>query len=182
MPSSTILTGRGMDYEDLYAALLSLKTKMTGLTLKLDLDATVTDVDYTALVAIVFPPAAVGREPGNGITSVAVRHQGLIIDYLKTVRTAFNTLGTKLDADNGGVTTYSTQAMSAIADVQVDGLLQAGMYEGTLAYWLFTYMTKFNAVLAALDLDANVADTNYAALWGFAIASTVDSRGIFASL
>lgn len=179
---NTILTGRGMDYEDLYAALALLKTKMTGLTTKLDLDGTVTDTDYTALVAIVFPPAAVGREPANGITPLGFRHQGLILDYLKSVRTAFNTLGTKLDADNGAVTTYSLLAMPAIIDTQDGGLLQAGKFEGSLAYWLFTYMTKFNAVLTALDADANVSDTDYSSLWAFNIAALVDSTGTFASV
>lgn len=180
---NTILTGRGMDYEDLYDVLGQLRSKLAGLVAKLDLDATVTDADYaTTVLTFTFPPAAAGREPANGITPRAIRHQGLLLDYLKTVRTAFNTLGTKLDADNGAVTTYSTQAMTAIIDTQDGAMLQSGMFEGGLIYWLSSYMTKFNAVLAALDADANVADTDYVALWAFNIGAYIDSRGTFANV
>lgn len=180
---STILTGRGMDWQDMYDVLGQIRTKLAGVCAKLDDDATVTDTDYeSAIVTFTFPPAASGREPANGITAQALRHQGLVLDYLKTVRTQFNALNAKLDADNGAVTTYSAQDMSSIIDTQNGGLIQSGMFEGALAYWLYTYMTKFNAVLAALDADGNVADTDYASLWAFNITAYVDPQGTFASV
>lgn len=174
MPS-TVLTGRGIDYEDLYDVMGQMKTKLSGLCAKLDLDGTVTDTDYAStIVTFTFPPAAAGREPAGGITPIAVRHQGLILDYLTTVQGRFNALNTKLDADNGGVTTYTDQNMTALTA----SMLQQGLYEGALVAWISSYMTKFNAVLTALDGDGNVADTNYNALWAFSKSAYIDTTGI----
>lgn len=175
--ASTILSGRGIDHEDLYDVLGQIKTKMTGLCTKLDADGTVTDTDYVATIdTFSFPPGSSGREPSGGINAQGVRHQGIVLDYLKTVRTAYNLLHDKLDADNG---TTMGLTMASLIDNATDGLTQAGAYEGALVNWLYTYMTNWNAVLAVLDANGNVADTDYATLWGFNISAYIDSTGLF---
>lgn len=164
------LTGRGINQADLISLLRLIRTNFIAVTAKLDADGGVTDTTYASLLNFTVP---------TGIGAVGIFHQGTILDYLKTVRTGYNSLLTKLDADGGVTDTdYSSIGIMAslIDNLTLGSLTQAGVYEGALVKWLSTYIGKWNATLTKLDADGGVTDTNYNALWAIS-AALVDSTG-----
>lgn len=164
------ITGQGINQADLLSLLRLIRTNFIGVTTKLDADAGVTDTTYGSLWNFAFPVA---------IGTVGILHQGSVMDYLKTVRTAWNGVLTKLDSD-GGVADTNYNSLYAIAslidNLTLGSLLQAGVYEGSLVKWLSTYITNFNAALTKLDGDGTVTDTNYNSLWAIS-AALVDATG-----
>lgn len=164
------LTGRGINQADLISFLNLIRTNFVAVTAKLDADGGVADTDYASLWNFTVPV---------GIGSVGIRSQGAVLDYLKTVRTAFNGVLTKLDADaTVNDTNYSSlRSITTYIDESANGSLgQAGVYEGALVKWLSRYLTNFNAVLTKLDADSGVTGTNYNSLWAMA-ATLIDSTG-----
>jgi hypothetical protein len=91
--------------------------------------------------------------------------QGDLVDLLVSIRTKWNTLLTKLDADNTvGDTDYnSTRALSMPAGIQT-GHPKAIRDQGQIVTYLNDFITAFDAVLAKLDLDSGVSGTNYVSL------------------
>lgn len=163
------ITGRGINQADLISLLNLIRTNFVGVTAKLDLDGGVSDTDFAALENFTVPV---------GIGAVGIFNQGAVLDYLKTIRTKYNALLTKLDSDGTvNSTDYnSAGSMTDLVDVAAGSLLQAGVYEGALVKWLDTYIGKWNATLTKLDGDSGVSGTNFNSLW--AIATTlVDSTG-----
>lgn len=162
------LTGRGINQADLISLLTKIRTNFVAVTAKLDLDAQVADTNYAALLNFTVPV---------GIGTVGIFSQGAVLDYLKTVRTKYNAMLTKLDAD-GTVTDTNYSALGIMSDLidnlALGSLTQAGVYEGALVKWLSTYITKWNTTLTKMDADEG--DTNYNALWAIS-AALVDATG-----
>lgn len=168
-----VITGRGINQADLVSLLVLMRTNFLGLTAKLDADGGVADTNYGSLWNPAFPSTDISVN-GNGIC-----HQGVVLNYLKLLRTNFNAVLTKLDAD-GTVndTDYNSgNAMTILIDnLDLGSLTQAGVYEGALVKWLATYIGKWNAVLTKLDSDSGVSGTDYNSLWAIS-AALVDSTG-----
>lgn len=165
-----VIRGTGINQADLISLLTLIRTNFLGLTAKLDLDGGVADTDYAS--ANNFAAAA-------GIDTTGIFHQGSVLDYLKTVRTKYNAVLTKLDADGTvNSTDYnSAGAMTDLIDNLANGsLTQAGKYEGSLVKWLDTYIGKWNATLTKLDGDSGVSGTNFNSLWAIS-AALVDATG-----
>lgn len=104
---------------------------------------------------------------GNGIK------QGDLVDLLSSIKTKFNAILTKLDGDTGVTGTdfnslWAVSLPSGITTTEAKGIRD----QGQVVTFLDTFITNFNAVLAKLDLDGGVADTNYASLW--ALTDVVD--------
>jgi hypothetical protein len=167
---SEVIRGTGINQADLISLLTLIRTNFLGVTAKLDLDAGVADTNYAALENF---------SAASGIDATGIFHQGSVLDYLKTVRTSFNALLTKLDAD-GTVndTDYNSgKAMTDLIDNLANGsLTQAGKYEGALVKWLDTYIGKWNATLTKLDSDSGVSGTNFNSLWSIS-TTLVDATG-----
>lgn len=164
------ITGRGINQADLISLLRLIRTNFIAVTAKLDADAGVTDTTYGSIWNFAFPVS---------IGTVGILHQGAVLDYLKTVRTAWNGVLAKLDLDGGVADTdyNSTKSMASLIDnLTLGSLLQAGVYEGSLVKWLSTFVTNFNSALTKLDADASVTDTNFNSLWAIS-ATLVDATG-----
>jgi len=164
------LYGAGINQADLVDLLVTLKTKTAGLLAKLDLDATLTDADFASLHALTIP-ASIQTTGAKGI-----RDQGALLAFLQTYLTNWAALLAKIDADLGD-TDYVTDhgVADTIENPGTGTLHSAGVYQGAVVNLLNKIVTKFNALLAALDADDGVADTNYVALW--AITDTVVEAG-----
>jgi len=162
------ITGRGINQADLISLLRLIRTNFVGVTAKLDADGTVTDTDYGSLENFTVPA---------GIGTVGIFSQGAVLDYLKTVRTKFNAMMVKLDADCTQTDFDATYSIASLIDnLELGSLTQAGVYEGALVKWLNTYVTNWNLMLTHLDGDGSVADTNYNSTWAIS-AALVDSTG-----
>lgn len=164
------ITGRGINQADLISLLNLIRTNFVAVTAKLDLDGGVADTNYAALENFSVPV---------GIGSVGIFSQGAILDYFKTIRTKFNALLVKLDAD-GTVNSTDYNATYSIAQLvdslALGSLTQAGVYEGALVKWLDNFVTKWNLALTHLDSDSGVSGTNYNSLWKIS-AALVDATG-----
>lgn len=167
---SEVITGRGINQTDLISFLNLIRTNFVAVTAKLDLDGGVSDTNFAALENFTVPA---------GIGPVGIFGQGAVLDYLKTVRTNFNALLVKLDADGtvNDTNFNSLWAMSALIDsLTLGSLTQAGVYEGALVKWLATYTTNWNAVLTKLDADSGVSGTDFNSLWSIS-TRLVDATG-----
>lgn len=167
---SEVITGRGINQADLISLLTLIRTNFLGVTAKLDLDGGVADTNYAALENF---------SAASGVDATGIFHQGVVLDYLKTVRTSYNALLVKLDADGQvNSTDYSsTGIMSALIDnLDLGSLTQNGQYEGALVKWFDTYIGKWNATLTKLDGDSGVSGTNFNSLWAIS-AALVDATG-----
>lgn len=165
-----VITGRGINQADLISLLTLIRTNFVGVTAKLDLDGGVTDTDFASVENYTLP---------TSIGPVGIFSQGSVLDYLKTVRTKYNALLVKLDADGTVTDTdYSSIGiMAAVIDsASLGSLQQAGVYEGALVKWLDTYIGKWNATLTKLDTDGAVSGTNFNSLWAIP-ATRVDATG-----
>lgn len=165
-----VIRGTGINQSDLISLLTLIRTNFLGLTAKLDLDGGVADTNYAALENF---------SAATGVDATGILHQGVVMDYLKTVRTKWNALLTKLDADTQ-VTDTNYNSLGSVADLidnlALGSLTQAGKYEGALVKWLSTYITNWNATLTKLDTDAGVSGTNFNSLWTIS-AGLVDATG-----
>lgn len=91
--------------------------------------------------------------------------QGDLVDLLVLIKTNWNAILTKLDADTGVADTdyNALQALTmpaGISTTETKGIRD----QGQIVTFLDNFITKFNAVLAKLDLDGTVTDTNFASL------------------
>lgn len=167
---SEVIRGTGINQADLISLLTLIRTNFAGVTAKLDLDSGVADTNYASLENF---------SAADGVNATGIRHQGVVLDYLKSVRTSFNALLTKLDAD-GQVNSTDYNATYAVAslidNLALGSLLQNGVYDGSLVKWLSTYITNWNLALAHLDVDSGVTGTNFASLWAIS-AGLVDATG-----
>lgn len=167
---SEVIRGTGINQADLISLLALIRTNFVAVTAKLDLDGGVADTDYAS---------SNNFSAASGVDATGIFHQGSVLDYLKTVRTKFNAVLTKLDADaTVNDTDYSSgKAMTDIIDNLANGsLTQNGQYEGALVKWFSTYIAKWNATLTKLDSDSGVTGTNFNSLWAIS-AALVDDTG-----
>ena len=166
-----VITGRGYNIADMISLLTLIRTNFVAVTAKLDADGTVTDTDYGSLWNFALPDAA-------QLQLLGIRDQGVLLDYLKTIRTSWAGLLAKLDLDATDTNYASLYGITAVVDAgsNISDLNQAGVYEGAIVKWLSNFITNFNAVLVKLDADGGVGDTNYNALWAIA-TRLVDATG-----
>lgn len=173
MPIETV-GGKGMFMGDLISLLQTIRTKFVGVTAKLDLDSGVTGTNFASLWNFAAP------DP-NQLQVLGMRDQGVLLDYLKTIRASYAGLLAKLDLDGGVADTdyASLNGITAVVDVgsNISDLNQAGLNQGALSKWLSNYLTAWNATLAKLDLDGTVNDTDYNSLWKLAPTLLTTSAG-----
>lgn len=133
----------------------------------------VTDTNYNSTLAITDNVNNLAADPikNNGV------FQGAVATLLNTFRTKFNAMNAKLDAD-GGVTDTDYAALWNVGAIDPNQISQGGINQPALYTRIALIKTNFNAVLAKLDLDAGVGNTNYAALWNMSINATVKGTGI----
>ena len=149
------------------------KTDFNATLAKLDADVLVGDTNYvstTQITASVPSRAATIRKDGI--------HQGdlytlisSLASFASTCATKYAALLAKLDADGGvNLTTYAsgnpvTSTTPSASDLSGTGLGKAKAINFVLALSAFFTELKadYNAVLAKLDTDTGVTDTNYAA-------------------
>lgn len=168
-----VITGRGYNIADLISLLTLIRTNFVGVTAKLDADSGVTDTTYGSLWNFALPSAA-------QLQLLGIRDQGVLLDYLKTIRTAYAGVLAKLDLD-GGVADTNYASLNGVAAVIDTGsnasdLNQNGLYEGATVKWLGNFIAKWNATLVKLDADGTVNDTTYNSLWSIA-TRLVDTTG-----
>ncbi len=97
-------TGCGLGQTDVVDIMDDYITKFNLLLAKLDADATVTDVNYASTLVLT---DNVNTDYTGHIKSSGM-FQGNLVYQLQNIITAANALNDKLDADNGGVTTFNT--------------------------------------------------------------------------
>ena len=174
MAIDAFVRGKGWHQGDLVDLLASIVTKFNATLTKLDADGTVADTNYNSLWALSL---------GSNIQTVdpkCIRDQGALVTFLDLIVTNFNGVLTKLDAD-GGVSGTNFSSLWALTDVigaETDSVKQNGVYDGCVANFLDAFTANYAGLLAKLDLDGGVADTNYAALNG--LTDIVDSDGTVA--
>lgn len=138
---------------------------------KLDSDVLVGDTDYASSLAIAAADVSVTKIKADGI------HQKDLSDVLAAITTLateakadYNGLLAKLDADSGvNDANYASLHTTAASVPSVSNISGLGMGYGEVFSHLSACLTFFNelkadynAVLAKLDLDSGVTDTNYA--------------------
>lgn len=166
------LLANGINQVDLVNLINTIKTKWNAVMLKLDNDATL-DVDtYVSGNALSIPN-------GIQISGVkAIRDQGAIVTFLNDAITQFNLVMAKLDADDLGGMDNDYASTLGITDVvgnsKIDGIIPAGIYQGSLIKVLNNWITNFNLLLAKLDADP-LAASDYVAT--NAITDTVVEEG-----
>lgn len=111
---------------------------------------------------------------GHGISANGM-HQKDLVAQLTELETQWNAILTKLDND-GGVTDTDYNALGAI-DLNNTVVGSKGLSQDFIVSVLDSFVTKFNTILAKLDDDGGVADTNYEALW--AITDVVNAGSAF---
>lgn len=170
---SEVITGRGYNTADLISLLTLIRTNFVGVTAKLDADSGVSGTDYGSLWNFALPDSA-------QLQLLGIRDQGVLLNYLKTIRTGLAGVLAKLDLDAGVADTdyASTLGISAVIDSgsNASDLNQNGLYEGATVKWLGNYIAKWNALLTKLDNDGTVNGTNYNSLWAIS-AALVDTTG-----
>lgn len=133
----------------------------------------VADTDYNSTLAITDNVNNIAADPikNNGV------FQGAVVTLLGTIKTKFNALLTKLDAD-GGVTDTNYSSLWALAALDANQISQGGLNQPALYTRLALIVTNFNAVLTKLDNDGGVAGTNYNSLGAVSLNATVKGTGI----
>lgn len=145
------LLANGINQSDLVDLINSIKTKWNAVLLKLDNDATL-DVDtYVSANALSIPS-------GIQIAGVkAIRDQGAIVTFLNNAITQFNAVLVKLDADDLGGMDNNYVSTLGLTDVvgnsKVDGITNAGIYQGSVIKVLNDWITNYNLLLVKLDAD-----------------------------
>lgn len=168
MPEST-LSGNGVYQSYLVDLISMLKTNWNAALTKLDADATVNGTNYNSLWAVSIPEGI----QTDGMK--AIRDEGLVHDFLQSLRDSINGVNAKLDLDSG-VADTNYAALWDVADYigerGDDGIQRIGEQQGSVVFFLNLLITNINGILAKLDADGTVTDTNYAALW--AVTDSVD--------
>lgn len=174
MAVDTFVRGKGFHQGDLVDLLASIVTKWNATLTKLDADGTVTDTNYNALWALTMPSTIQTVDPK------CIRDQGALVSILNSMALSLNGALAKLDADAtvSGTDYASLWAITDTIGAETDSVKDNGIYDGSMINFLDTWITKYAGVLAKLDADGGVADTNYASLNGQ--ADIVDSDGTVA--
>lgn len=119
----------------------------------------VTDTNYNALYVVSYYNPSI---KGTGLG------QKTHVKFLKDLVANFNSMCTKLDAD-AGVTDTDYRATWGLTDsidtLAGDQVKSTGVFMSGLSTIRVNFRTAFNGVLAKLDADAGVTDTNYNALY-----------------
>lgn len=133
----------------------------------------VTDTNYNSTLAITDNVNNLAADPikYNGV------FQGSVVTLLGTIRTKFNALLTKLDAD-AGVSDTDYSSLWALAALDANQISQGGLNQPALYTRLALIKTNFNAVLTKLDADGGVTGTDYNSLGAVSIGATVKGTGI----
>ncbi len=140
--------GTGMSQKDLVSFLDTFITNFNAVMAKLDLDGGVTDTDFASTLNFTDNVNNLAADPikNNGV------FQGAVVTLLNTIRTKFNALNAKLDAD-GGVADTDYAALWNLAAIDVNQISQGGLNQPALYTRLNLIKTNFNAVLTKLDAD-----------------------------
>lgn len=141
--------GTGLGQKTLVKFLDDVIANFNATLTKLDADGGVTDTDYNSTLAITDNVNNIAADP---IKNTGV-FQGAVVTLLGTIRTKFNALLTKLDAD-GGVTDTDYSSLWALAAINANQISQGGVNQGALFTRIDLIKTNFNAVLTKLDADA----------------------------
>ena len=133
----------------------------------------VTSTDYNATLAITDNVNNIAADPikSNGV------FQGAVVTLLGTIRTKFVALTAKLDGD-GGVTDTDYAATWDFAALDANQVSQGGVNQPALYTRLALISTNWIGLLAKLDDDGGVTDTNYEALGTVSLGATVKGTGI----
>lgn len=169
MPRSGPQSGRGMNQDELLALVASLRTNMLALGTALDADDGVASTTYASTFTFSLPIRW---------TDGYVKHQGMLLEVLQNITTKWNALLAVADLD--GTLDFDDYASTCaitdyVNDRTVGDLLNAGMYEGALAYWLNHAITQFNTAIAKFDAD--LGDTDYTGSYTITAATNVDATG-----
>jgi len=103
----------------------------------------------------------------NPTTSSTGLNQNSLVRFLDEYVLDFNLALTKLDADLGVTDTNYNSTLAIVDNVNnlpADPIKNNGMFQGAMVTLLGLARTRFNLLLAKLDLDGGVTDTNYNAL------------------
>lgn len=105
-------------------------------------------------------------------------HQGDMVTLIRLIKTNFNAMLSYLDIDTGITdTNYNSLWALALPDVYVESQ-GTGSGNAVLIDFLNEVFTNYNGLIAKLNLDAGITDTNYAVL-----TSTVGEKlAIFAGI
>lgn len=133
----------------------------------------VSSTDYNATLAITDNVNNIAADPikNNGV------FQGAVVTLLGTIRTQINALNAKLDGD-GGVTDTNYAATWDLAALDANQISQGGLNQPALYTRLALIETNWDGILAKLDDDGGVTDTNYEALGAVSLGATVKGTGI----
>lgn len=102
--------------------------------------------------------------------AITIRSNGLnqydLVDLIVSIKTKFNALLAKLDADaTVNDTTYaSLWALTIPAGIQTTGA-KAILCQKDISDFMQDFVTKFAGVTAKLDADSGVSGTNFGSLW-----------------
>ena len=133
----------------------------------------VTDTDFNSTLAITDNVNNIAADP---ITNTGV-YQGDVVTLLTTIRTQINALNAKLDAD-GGVTDTNYAETWNLAALDANQISQGGLNQPALYTRLALIVTNWAGILAKLDDDGGVTDTNYEELGTLSLGATVRGTGI----
>jgi hypothetical protein len=133
----------------------------------------VSDVNYNSTLAITDNVNNLAADPikNNGV------FQGAVVTLLGTILTKVNALNAKLDLD-GGVTDTNYAATWNLAALDANQISQGGLNQPALYTRLALIVTNWTGILAKLDADGGVADTDYGTLGSVALGATVKGTGI----
>jgi len=133
----------------------------------------VTDTDFNATLAITDNVNNIAADPikNNGV------FQGAVVTLLGTILTKVNALNAKLDAD-GGVSGTNYAALWNLAAIDANQISQGGLNQPALYTRLALIRTNWVGILAKLDADGGVTDTDYLALGTLSLGATVKGTGI----
>lgn len=167
--------GKGIYAGDVLSLLTLIRTNFLAVTAKLDADSGVSGTNFGSIWNFALP------DPNLFAAAGGYRDQGVLLDYMKTIRTSYVGLLAKLDLD-GGVADTDFAALETIASsidtgTNLADLNQAGVNQGAVAKWFDTFVTKWNALLTKLDADGTVNDTNFNSLWSISAALVSSGTG-----
>lgn len=120
----------------------------------------VTDTNYNSTLAVTDNVGINQTIAPNGL------NQGDVYSLLSTIRTNFNAMNAKLDAD-AGVNGTDYASLWNISALDVNNVFLNGFNQSALVDFISLVETNFEGVTAKLDLDSGVADTDYAATLNF---------------
>lgn len=133
----------------------------------------VADTDYNSTLAITDNVNNIAADPikSNGV------FQGAVVTLLETIKTKVNALNAKLDAD-GGVSGTNYASLWDLAAIDPNQLSQGGLNQPALYTRLALIVTNWTGILAKLDADGGVTDTDYGTLGAVSLGATVKGTGL----